>query len=305
MASEFRKLSFQYVRHERPETLLAFLLRRFHYHSSGEWTAHIQSGAVTVNGGKVAPQHVLLTRERIVYVPPQLPEPPVDAEFAVLYEDASVLAVSKSGNIPTSPSGKYWHNCLRHVLQRRLDLHELHAVHRLDRETSGVNLFAKTRQAAAALGKSFAAGAVEKRYAAILRGAFPCREVLVSAPLQDAGGEVHIKQAVHPQGRPSVTRFVLRARLPGASLVDVVPATGRTHQIRAHAAFLGTPVWGDRLYGVPSAEFLAWVQDPNRDLSSRHLLHAKSLRFSHPETGREVVVACSEEGLLREWMRGV
>jgi 23S rRNA pseudouridine1911/1915/1917 synthase len=305
MASEFRKLSFQYVRHEHPETLLAFLVRRFQYHAPDEWTARIRSGAVTVNGRQVAPQHVLLTRERIVYVPPPLPEPPVDAEFAVLYEDASLLAVSKSGNIPTSPSGKYWHNCLRHVLQRQLGLPELHAVHRLDRETSGVNLFAKTRQAAAALGRAFAAGTVEKRYAAILRGALPCREILVNAPLQDAGGEVHIKQAVHPQGRPSLTRFLLRARLPGASLVDVLPETGRTHQIRAHAAFLGLPVWGDRLYGVPTAEFLAWVQDPNRDWSSRHLLHAKSLVFLHPDKGNTVVVKCSEGGLVKEWLERV
>ena len=302
MASEFRKLSFQYVRHERAESLLAFLLRRFRYHSAAEWTALIQSGAVTVNSHQAPPEHVLLSRERIVYVPPPKPEPPVDARYTLLYEDASVLAVSKSANIPTSPSGKYWHNCLRHVLQRDLQISELHAVHRLDRETSGVNLFAKTRRAAAVLGQAFAAGTVEKRYAAVLRGSLPCRDTLVSAPLRDAEGEVHIKQGVHPQGKPSVTRFILRARLPGASLVDVLPTTGRTHQIRAHAAFLGLPVWGDRLYGVPAADFLAWLHDPNRDLTSSHLLHSKCLVFVHPESGERVVVGSDEGRLVREWV---
>lgn len=303
--NEARKLSFQYVRHGAPETLLAFLLRRFHYHSASEWRSRIESGAVTVNGRGTGAEHVLATRERIVYVPPPLPEPPVDARFAVLFEDAHLVAVSKSNNIPSTPSGKYWRNCLRYVLQRELKLPELYAVHRLDRETSGVNLFAKSRSVAAALGAAFTAGAVEKRYAAILLGLLPARELLVNAPLRDAGGEIHIKQAVHPLGRPSVTRFSLRAQLPGACLVDVRPFTGRTHQIRAHAAFMGHPVWGDRLYGVSTTEFLTWVRREDRHLSAGHRLHASLLAFAHPVTGNEVRVEVGAGAMVREWLAGV
>jgi RluA family pseudouridine synthase len=300
-----RKLSFQYVRHQRrPETLIAFLLRRFHYHSEAQWIERIRSGTVTVDGRAIEPSHVLHTQEHIVYLPPVAPEPPVDARFEVLYEDADLLAVCKSGNIPTSPSGKYWHNCLRHVLQRELGLAELHSVHRLDRETSGVNLFAKNRRAAGVLGAAFAAGLVEKRYMAILKGRFPARELLVNAPLQHAGSEVSIKQAVHPAGRASQTRFRLRALLPGASLVEVVPATGRTHQIRAHAAFVGHPVWGDRLYGVPEAEFIAWLHRPDRDWTSRQLLHAVELAFPHPTGGARTVVKSSAKVLVEAFGRG-
>ena len=304
MVSAARKLSFQYVRHEQPESLLAFLVRRFRYHSREEWSERIESGAVTVNGRTVNPAHVLLTRERIGYLPPLLPEPPVDARFSVLYEDAHLIAVSKSGNIPTAPSGKYWHHCLRHVLQRELHLPVLHAVHRLDRETSGVNLFAKTREVAAALGEAFAAGKVEKRYSAILRGRLPVRQCLIQAPLRDGGGEIHIKQAVHPAGRPSRTEFRLRAVLEGACLVEAMPLTGRTHQIRAHASFIGFPVWGDRLYGVPESAFLEWIHDPHRDLSQRHLLHAKEVRFRHPVTGEVVSVVSGEGAMVDEWGRG-
>lgn len=286
-----RKLSFQYVRHQRrPETLIAFLLRRFHYHTEAQWIERIRSGTVTVDGRMIEPNHVLHTKEHIVYLPPVAPEPPVDARFQVLYEDADLLAVSKSGNIPTSPSGKYWHNCLRHVLQRELGLAEVHSVHRLDRETSGVNLFAKNRRAAGLLGAAFAAGQVEKRYAAVLKGRFPARELLVNAPLQHAGSEVSIKQAVHPDGRASLTRFRLRALLPGASLVDVMPVTGRTHQIRAHAAYVGFPVWGDHLYGQSDEAFIAWLHSPDRDMSARQLLHATQLSFPHPSTAERVVV---------------
>lgn len=285
-----RKLSFQYVRHGRSETLIDFLMRRFHYHTLEQWNERIRTGAVALNGRIVATTYVLESKDHIVYVPPAGPEPPVDARFTVLYEDAALLAVSKSGNIPTSPSGKYWHNCLLHVLQRELGLPQLHSVHRLDRETSGVNLFAKTRPAAALLGAAFASGRVAKRYAAIVRGRFPAAEILVNAPLRHAGSLVSIKQAVHPEGRPSVTRFRLRALLPGASLLDVSPLTGRTHQIRAHAAFVGYPIWGDRLYGGSEEGFIVWLHSPTRDWASRHLLHATELRFPHPETGVEVVV---------------
>ena len=299
-----RKLSFQYVRHGRSETLIDFLMRRFHYHTREQWEERILLGAVTVNGRTIAPGHVLASKDHIVYVPPAAPEPPVDARFTVLYDDAALLAVSKSGNIPTSPSGKYWHNCLLHVLQRELNLPELHSVHRLDRETSGVNLFAKTRRAAALLGGAFASGRVEKRYAAIVRGRFPAPEILVNAPLRHAGSEVSIKQAVHPAGRPSVTRFRLRALLPRASLVDVAPLTGRTHQIRAHAAFIGYPIWGDRLYGASEDQFIAWLHSPVRDWNARHLLHATELRFSHPETGAEVIVRDGAGAIVRGFLAG-
>lgn len=295
-----RKLAFQYVRHGKPETLIDFLMRRFHYHTRAEWVERIRSASVTINDGPADPEHLLRTKELIVYLPPVVPEPPVDDRFTVLYEDEDLLAVAKSGNIPSTPSGKYWHNCLRHVLQRKLGLPEVHAIHRLDRETSGINLFAKNRKAAGLLGDTFHAGLVEKRYAAILKGHLPVRELLVNAPLQAAGSSVSIKQAVHAEGRASQTRFRLRALLPEASLVDVIPVTGRTHQIRAHASFLGYPVWGDHLYGVPDEDFIAYLHSPSRDWTSRHLLHAKGLRFPHPSTGRMVSVECSEVGLLEE-----
>ena len=301
------KLSFQYVRQEAPETLMAFLTRRFRYHTPEEWEALVEKGFLLVDGRRVSPRHVLQTREKIVYERPPFQEPEVDSTFSIVFEDGHLLAVSKSGNIPTSPSGKYWDNCLVHVLKKELGLRALHAVHRLDRETSGLNLFAKTREAAARLGGDFQQGRVAKRYSSILRGHLPAREVFLSAPLLgQPGGTVRIKQAVHPEGRACRTRFRLRAILPGASLVSVRPLTGRTHQIRAHAAFLGHPVWGDKLYGASEAEFLRWVARKDREFGSRQLLHATELEFIHPVTGNPLTLRSPDNGLLELfWAAGL
>lgn len=294
------KLSFQYVRQGKEETLLAFLERRFRYHSAEEWQALIAKGFVKVNGRKRRPGHVLQSRHKIIYEPPPRPEPPVDGRFRVLYEDAHLLVVSKSGNIPTSPSGKYWHNCLVHQLQRTFANPALHAVHRLDRETSGINVFAKSKAVAGLLGGHLRDGTVEKEYTAILRGHLPAAEALVSAPLgDDPQSSVHIKQAVRADGRPSRTRFILRARLPGASLVTLRPYTGRTHQIRVHAAYLGHPVWGDKLYGVPEGDFLGWIDHGARTAENRHLLHASALRFAHPVTQHWLSLYDAPRELLR------
>lgn len=281
------------------EDLLSFLERRFRYHDAGEWESRIRKGFVKVNGRKAKAGQILETRHKIVYEPPPVPEPRIDRSFHIVYEDRHMLAVSKSGNIPTSPSGKYWYNCLTHVLKDALGLDWIHAVHRLDRETSGINLFAKSKEAARILGQSFQQGRVGKSYIAILHGSMQCREIFLSVPLRGAeNSSIFVKQAGHAAGRSSRTRFELRARLPGASLVTVTPITGRTHQIRAHASLLGHPVVGDKLYGTTEKAFLAWLETGERTTEARQLLHAAALSFPHPIDGTEMNLEAPADGLV-------
>jgi RluA family pseudouridine synthase len=207
----------------------------------------------------------------------------VDRRIAVLYQDEHVVAVDKPPNLPTSPSGKYWDNCLVHIAASLLGLQKLYAVHRLDRETSGVNLLAKTESAARLLGQEFASGDVEKEYSAVLKGTLDAREIFVSVPLiTDPVGTIRIRQVPSRRGRPAMTRFRLLARLERGSLVHVVPLTGRTHQIRAHAWYLGHPVVGDKLYGSSDHEFLRSLEPDWRAQMPAQLLHASRLVFRHP-----------------------
>jgi len=294
------KLRFQYVSGSQgAETLVQFLTRRFPYHNEPEWTDLVLAGNVTVNNSPVSPRLQLRTGHRIAYERPATAEPPVDDRFHILHEDEHLLVVDKPANLPTSPSGKYWDHCLVHIAAKRLGYRQLYAVHRLDRETSGANVLAKTSEAASILGKAFAAGQVQKEYTAILRGDFPCRDAFVSVPLMnDPEGEIRIRQVPSTAGRKAETRFTLLARLPGASLVRALPLTGRTHQIRAHAWYLGHPVLGDKLYGSADAVFLNFTRSEVRILERRQLLHSSRIRFPHPVTSDLVDVRSSPQSLL-------
>ena len=287
------------MRQHLSETLLEFLVRRFKYHGVIEWEARILSGNVLVSGKASKPAMVLETGHKIIYEPPWVPEPEVDTRYAVLFEDDALLVVDKSGNIPTSPSGKYWRNCLVHHLKEERGLQELHAVHRLDRETSGINLFAKSKDTARTLGRDFMEGRVQKTYSAVLRGRLPGAEVFLNAPIgRDSASSIYIRQKVQRDGRPAQTRFILMSPLSGSSLVRIFPYTGRTHQIRVHAEYFGCPVWGDKLYGRDESEFIEWVATGERNSTNRHLLHASELSFTHPETDRPLKIQSEPEAIL-------
>ncbi|MDH4224450.1 MAG: RluA family pseudouridine synthase [Deltaproteobacteria bacterium] len=301
------KLSFQYVSGiQSPESLINFLCRRFKYNDGDKWMDMILQGRVTVNGAAVMPHYILETGNKVLYEQPEGGEPEIDVRYDVLYEDDDLLAVSKSGNIPTSPSGKYWHNCLVHLLQKEKGIPGLYAVHRLDRETSGINLFAKTKHSAKIMGNKFNQGEIFKSYTAICKGYLPEKQVIVSGRLgKDPESGIHIKQAIVPDGRPSQTIFHLQAYFPQASLVSIFPLTGRTHQIRAHAQHIGHPIVGDKLYGASEESFLAWLESGERNSTDRHLLHATQLSFQHPTQNKEVHITSSPKGIIQLYLNNL
>jgi tRNA pseudouridine65 synthase len=154
----------------------------------------------------------------------------------------------------------------------------VHPVHRLDRGTSGALVFARTAEAAAALGRAFAEGRVDKRYLALVRGA-PPETVVVDHPVPETEGGARV---------PAVTRMrlVARSTVERCSLVEARPETGRFHQIRRHLKHLSHPIVGDVNYGKG---------DLNRLFRARYglhrlALHAHWLAFDHPATGRRLVV---------------
>jgi len=166
---------------------------------------------------------------------------------------------------------------------------QLELVHRLDRETSGCLLVARRRSALRQLHAQFRAGSVAKRYQALLLGDYRPEggSEVVRAPLltsERRGGERHVKVA--PEGKPAETRFQCRQHFGRATLVDVDLKTGRTHQIRVHAASTGHPVAGDPRYGPEDDQFAAAAG------LRRLFLHAGELGFTHPRSGKLLTISC-------------
>ena len=248
-------------------------------------------------------------------------EPPVDESFAVLFEDDAVAVVAKSGNLPCHPGGRYREHTLAHLLAGRAGFADLHWVNRLDRETSGTVVVAKTAEAASPLGRALMRGRFAKRYLAIVEcggvwtlpqaesGAwatvpgtlYPARGCGVrkmrlfvpegeSPPAPDSGAPIVPTGA----GQRCETRFRLAGRSGDFALIEAEPVTGRVHQIRATLRALGLRVVGDKLYGPDPGIYARLCDDALTDadraalLLPRQALHASSIAFPHPFTGETI-----------------
>lgn len=281
---------------EAGKTLIDLLSDRFTYQDRRAWGRMIDRGKVFVNGCRTGAGRVLRAGDRLVCDMGDLPEPTVDVNWRVLYEDEALLAVDKPGNLPCHPGGRYFRNTLWSALGRRMRIENVRFINRLDRETSGVVVIAKTRADAAACQEAWGAGRVRKRYAVIAEGAnFPEAVDATGRLVLDTNGPVRKKRRFATgsgDGMPCRTRFFRIGTENGMTLVMALPETGRMHQIRATLWSLGFPVTGDKLYGVDAALFLRFIEDRlsaadrARLRIDRQALHAAELVFPHPRTGR-------------------
>ncbi len=282
--------------------LLDFLCGRFTYHCRETWTRHIAEGRVRIDGRAGSPSRILGRGDRVEYQPPETPEPPVETEFTVIHEDSRLLVVDKPANLPCHPGGRYFRHTLWALLRRERPGGEIALVHRIDRETSGLVLVARTKAAARALGEQMAGGSIRKRYLILVRGRFPDGDVDASgvlvpdpdSPVRKKRRFCPVKGASKPAGDSGGefcrTLFRREGGSSGRSLVSARPLTGRRHQIRATLLGLGYPVVGDKLYGGDDGVFLRFIEDRmspgdrRRLILPRQALHAAELRLFHPAT---------------------
>lgn len=286
------------VQHSRPEGRLDLFLRdEFPAVSRGAFQRLIAEGCVTINGRPCKPTHAPQAGEFIEIRWPDArpaearPEPmPLD----ILFEDECLLVLNKAPALVVHPAaGHEEHtlvNALLHHCAGQLSgiggVARPGIVHRLDKDTSGCLVVAKTDAAHLALSAQFASRKVRKTYHAIVCGAL-ARET----------GEIRAAIARHPshrkrmavtegQGRPAHTSYRLLQRLREATLVEAALHTGRTHQIRVHFQFLGNPIVGDDTYGQRQT---ARLREATGYVPPRQLLHASRLAFGHPRTGAALV----------------
>ena len=271
-----------------------YLARRFTYRSRTQWRKIVREGRLTVNSLAARPSRVLRTGDRIDYVPRRRPEPPVDRHYLLLHADDDLVAVAKGGNLPIHPSGRYFHHTLLHLLlEDHPEWRRLHVIHRLDRETSGVVVFGRTRAAAGRVARQFRERTVEKRYLALVMGSPPNDRFTIDLSLGPARDSL-IRKAVgvRPDGVPAKTSIRVLRRGPDWTWLEARPLTGRLHQIRVHLKAAGLPIAGDKVYGADERFFLKFVagepltpEEQARLGHPRQALHAFRLRIRHPRSG--------------------
>jgi len=270
----------------------------------------IEKGAVTINGTPVnQPKHRLKLGDVVVLVAPEPEEAepvPQDIPLDILYEDAALIVINKPVGMvvhpaPGSPDGTLVNALLFHCgdsLKGIGGVKRPGIVHRLDKDTSGVMVAAKTDQAHQHLSAQFAdhgrTGPLHRAYTAFAWGMTESARGSVDAPLgRDANNR--LKQAVRRDGREAVTHYLTEARFGGEgwqiTRLSCELETGRTHQIRVHMAHIGHPLVADPLYAtgyITKANRLPDDLKPIVQGLGRQALHAAELGFEHPVTGEEM-----------------
>ena len=262
----------------------------------------IREGNVTLNGGPAKPSAVLRRGDRVgVDVPPpkSLSVKPERMALDIVYDDDDLVVVNKPAGLTVHPGPGHAEGTLVNgLLWLYSDLPGIGGmqrpgiVHRLDKDTSGLMVVAKTEEAHHSLSEQIQERRVRKGYTALVGGVVAEDEGVIDAPI--GRDPRHRKRmAVVEGGRASRTRFVVKKRFDSATLVEVFPTTGRTHQIRVHFASFGHPLVGDALYGGGS------------DLLGRQFLHAHLLGFEHPRSREWVEYRVGLPGDLRGVLEGV
>lgn len=253
----------------------------------------IAGGHVLVNGRREKAGYRPRAGEHVEATMPPPPRREVSAEridLAIVHEDDDVLIVDKAAGMVVHPAPGNWTGTLVNALKGRGSAlsgaggaGREGIVHRLDKETSGLLLVAKTDRAHRALGADLAARRIARRYAALAWGHLDGDRLTIDRPIARDPRD-RTRMAVVSTGRPAKTDFVRLARFDAADLLRAELHSGRTHQVRVHLASIGHPVVGDDTYGGGGGRRLVML--PPR----RHFLHAAWLRFRHPVSGELVDV---------------
>jgi 23S rRNA pseudouridine1911/1915/1917 synthase len=253
------------------------------------------------SGGPLKPHSPVVVGEEIVLRREAQAEPPCPRTFGVLYEDDHMMVVDKPAGLPMHASARFYFNTLTRVLSERYPDRALQICHRLDRETSGVVVVGRGKEATVRLKAQFADKRVDKTYLAIVEGAPSLRPEgeVIDLPLglvTDPDALISIRMEVRPDGLPSRTRVTVLERRGELCLVRCEPITGRQHQIRAHLAAIGHPIVGDKLYAHGDEAFAAFCDTGMTDellarfRLPRQALHAASIRLRHPVSDEEIQI---------------
>jgi len=252
----------------------------------------IEAGQVTVNGRQEKTKYKVSAGDQIeadikeeAWAPKDIPAEKM--ELDVFYEDDDLVVINKPEGLTVHPaSGSQSGTLVNGLIYRYQELSDVNGlsrpgiVHRLDRDTSGLILIAKTNVAHARLGRQFEKHTIIKRYIARVQGLVQFDQGIIDVPLeQHKKYHDHRQVAKEGKGKSAISLYQVLKRFPKSTLMALFPQTGRTHQLRVHMKHLGHPILGDEKYG-------------RKESFPRLALHAQSIAFSHPITKALIEFSC-------------
>ena len=290
------------TRVDRADKILARLYPEL---SRSRWQKLFQQGRVWMDDRALSQKSRLRAGDVVDFsIPPMQPLElrPVAMDLAVLFEDEHLLVIDKAAGVVVHPGAGTGEDTLVHGILHHCEgnlsgiggVERPGIVHRLDKETSGVLLVAKSDAAFQSLSEQFSSRSIKKFYSALVQSIPDQLESTIEEPI--GRHPVHrVRMACRPDGRPARTDYRVSRRWTHAALVDLQIHTGRTHQIRVHMKHLGHPVLGDTLYGYRPDTTIPQVP--------RVMLHAHRVIFQHPQSGQEMELVAPLPGDFEQLMK--
>lgn len=270
-----------------------YLTERFTYHSLQKWRELIADGQILLNEQRCPESAILHTGDVVSYMPLDLEEPPVDFNYSIVYEDEHLFVINKTGDLPCHPSGPFFKHTLWHHVGSRHG--KIYLINRLDRETSGLLIAARSAQVVSKFAKM--SRQMGKEYRALVFGSFTKAIIADGYLIQDTASIIRKKRRFVFAGdlpddalKPSAVSTLLEPVCANErfSLLKATLKTGRLHQIRATLFSLGFPVLGDKIYGPDERIYLKIRDDKITSadwknlIMRRQALHSYRLAFIHP-----------------------
>jgi RluA family pseudouridine synthase len=222
---------------------------RFPYQDQDAWIEQILNGDITVNGKKAQPGWVLREGDGIITHAGVRQEPPANCSLNIVYQDRHIRVFNKAAPIPVHPSGRYFQNSMTEILKKVFPEEVPRPVQRLDATTTGLIVFARTRQAAGFLMKEFQNHRIQKEYLALVKGEPEKKQFTLTAPIGVANGAQRGVGKGIKNPKSATTQVEWLASTDEHSVLKVIPLSGRTNQIRVHLSNHGLPILNDDVYG--------------------------------------------------------
>ncbi|MGE0785795.1 MAG: RluA family pseudouridine synthase [Sandaracinaceae bacterium] len=273
----------------------------------------VRACAYHEDGRRRRPAERVRYGETVIIVRPSFEEPTVPTRFGIVHEDDAMLVVDKPAGLPVHPSASYHKNTLTFLLRERYPDATPHLVHRLDRETSGVLVCAKTLEDERELKGRFERREVHKTYLAIVEGLVDPSVERIELAMGRATEGLHLLMEVRADGLPARTDVRVVAHAHAHTMLALSPHTGRQHQLRVHLSAIGHPIVADKLYGpegpAPFLEYIELGGTLSAPLEAklghtRQALHAHRIELTHPRTAATIELAAPLADDLRAlWAR--